>query len=651
MSEQTPDEELPQAPPNRFAKPLFVVAPPSSGSRVLAEGLAGSPSVWTAEGPEGGPVIDAMPALSPAALGWDSNRLTATDALGQEPGSRLRSLISAGLRNAAGEPPPEDATDLRLLDATPANALRIPFLLGVFPQAMFVYVYRDPRESLAGMLEGWQSGRHVTYPDLPDWDGPPWSYPLTPEWRALSGRALPEICVSQWVMTMRILLGDLEKVPPDRWCVVDFAALRNDPKGELRRLCEFTGLEWSDAMGDTIGRGAPETWRRREAEVGQVISGTDELAARARELIAEPPAAKAKEKGPIDPNSPTESPLRSVNSSNLVDILDQLGSSLLVSTYQTGKLVAIRKDGAGVNTHFRQFESPMGIDVRGGRMAVGTRSQVWEYHNVPSLLDKLQPPGKHDACFVPRRTHYTGDIRIHEIAYAADDLWIVNTRFSCLCTLDADHSFVPRWRPPFITKYAAEDRCHLNGLAVVDDQVKFVSMLGTSDEAAGWRENKARGGQIMDVPSSEPVITGLSMPHSPRWYRDRLWVLESGEGSIGVCDLDTGKVETVAQLPGFTRGLSFLGPLAFIGLSEVRESSTFGGLPLTGRLEERQCGVWVVNIETGQTIAFLRFEDLVQEIFAVHALPGVRFPEIAEHGSDAINLTFVLPDEALADSA
>jgi uncharacterized protein (TIGR03032 family) len=186
---------------------------------------------------------------------------------------------------------------------------------------------------------------------------------------------------------------------------------------------------------------------------------------------------------------------------------------------------------------------------------------------------------------------------------------------------------------------------------VVDDRVRFVSMLGMSDSAGGWRENKARGGLLMDVPSSEPVVTGLSMPHSPRWYRDRLWVLESGEGSIGVCDLDTGTVETVAQLPGFTRGLSFLGPLAFIGLSEVRESSTFGGLPLTGRLEERQCGVWVVNIETGQTIAFLRFEDLVEEIFAVLALPGVRFPEIAEHGSDAVNLTYVLPDEALAETA
>ena len=638
------------AAPHRFERPVFVVAAPSSGSRVLAEALSGSPSAWAA-GPaeDGRPVIESMPAVQAANRGWDSDRLTAADAMGGEFGDRLRARLSERLVNSGGEAPAAGATGLRLLDATPTNALRVPFLNAVFPQSIFVYVYRDPRESLAGMLEGWQSEQRVTYPELPDWDGPPWSFALTPEWRGLKGATLAEICLHQWTMGTRILLQDLDRLPPDRWCVVDFGSLREQPAAELRRVCDFAGLKWDDSMADSIGRGAPETWRRRESEVERVIGKTEELAARARELIAEPPGRR--EARPVDLNSSEHSPLRSVNSSNLVDILDQLGSSLLVSTYQTGKLVAVRKDGTGINTHFRQFESPMGLDRRGGRLAIGTRSQVFEYHDVPNLTRKLKPPGKHDACYIPRSSHYTGDIRIHEVAYAGDELWIVNTRFSCLCTLDQDHSFVPRWRPPFITALAAEDRCHLNGLAVVDDEVRYVSMLGTSDEAGGWRAEKASGGLIMDIPSSEPVVTGLSMPHSPRWYRDRLWVLESGEGSIGVCDLDTGTVETVAELPGFTRGLSFLGPLAFIGLSEVRESATFGGLPLTGRLEERQCGVWVVNIETGNTIAFLRFEDLVEEIFAVLALPGTRFPEIAEHGSDAVNLTYVVPDEALADTA
>lgn len=626
------------------------MAPPCSGARVLSEALQRSANAWTARPGEGGePVIEGMPALRPSNRGWDSDRLSTPDAVAGEVGERLRLRLSERLVDSAGNPPADDATRLRLLDPTPRNALRVPFLNAVFAQAIFVYVFRDPRESLAGMLEGWQSERFVTYPELPGWEGPPWSYLLTPEWRTLAGRTLAEICLHQWTMTTRTLLGDLERLAPERWCVVDFGALREDPARELERLCDFTGLQWEESLAASIGAAAPETWRRRESEVEQVVERTTELAERGREWIAKPPGERQPE--PLDLNSPQHSPLRSVNSSNLVDILDQLGCSLLVSTYQTGKLVAVRNDGAGVNTHFRQFESPMGLDLRGGRLAIGTRSQVYEYHNVPNLIEKLEPPGKHDACFVPRRSHYTGDIRIHEVAYAGDELWLVNTRFSCLCTLDPDHSFIPRWRPPFVTALAAEDRCHLNGLAVVDDQVRFVSMLGTSDKAGGWRESKASGGQIMDVPSSEPVVTGLSMPHSPRWYRGRLWVLESGEGSIGVCDLDTGKVETVAQLPGFTRGLSFIGPLAFIGLSEVRESTTFGGLPLTGRLEERQCGVWVVNIETGNTIAFLRFEDLVEEIFAVLVVPGIRFPELAEHGSDAVNLTFVLPDEALAETA
>jgi uncharacterized protein (TIGR03032 family) len=293
----------------------------------------------------------------------------------------------------------------------------------------------------------------------------------------------------------------------------------------------------------------------------------------------------------------------------------------------------------------------MGLAWNAPRLAIGTQSQVWEYQNLPQVSEKLEPaPEKHDACLIPRRIYYTGDIRIHDVAYAEDELWVVATRFSCLATMDGEHSFVPRWRPSFISELAAEDRCHLNGLAVVDDRVRYVTALGETDEPGGWRENKASGGVLIDVESSETIVPGLSMPHSPRWYRDRLWLLESGEGTLAAVDLDSGEVETVAELPGFTRGLTFAGPIAFIGLSEVREATTFGGLPLTGRLEERQCGVWAVNIETGKTVGFLRFEDLVQEIFDVAILPGLRFPEIAEHGSDAVNLSYVLPEADLAQA-
>jgi uncharacterized protein (TIGR03032 family) len=259
---------------------------------------------------------------------------------------------------------------------------------------------------------------------------------------------------------------------------------------------------------------------------------------------------------------------------------------------------------------------------------------------------KIEPKDKHDACFLPRNRHYTGDIAIHEIAFAQGELWVCATNFSCVGTLDAHHSFVPRWKPPFISELVPEDRCHLNGLAVIDDQVRYVTALGETDERGGWRENKAGGGILIDVESGETVLSGLSMPHSPRWFDDRLWLLESGKGTLSVADPDAGTVETVAELPGFTRGLVFAGGIALVGLSQVRETATFGGLPLMERLEERLCGVWAVDPESGRTVGFLRFEELVQEIFDVALLPGSRYPEIADERSDAASQSFVLPEAA-----
>jgi uncharacterized protein (TIGR03032 family) len=170
-----------------------------------------------------------------------------------------------------------------------------------------------------------------------------------------------------------------------------------------------------------------------------------------------------------------------------------------------------------------------------------------------------------------------------------------------------------------------------------------VTALGRTDEPGGWREGKASGGVIVDVPSAEVVAAGLSMPHSPRWHDGRLWVLESGRGELGVVDLESGRTETVAELPGFTRGLAFAGRTAFVGLSQIRESATFGDLPLTQRLKERLCGVWMVDLVRGEIEGFLRFDDLVQEVFDVAFLEGKRFPEIAEPGSSAVATSFVLP--------
>jgi uncharacterized protein (TIGR03032 family) len=355
---------------------------------------------------------------------------------------------------------------------------------------------------------------------------------------------------------------------------------------------------------------------------------------------------------PLRAQGADPAPLRAVHTTNFPGLLRRLGASLLVTTYQAGKLVIVRDDGDHLNTHFRSFQSPMGLAFDGNRLAVGTSLQVWEFADVPAVTAKLDPPGRHDACFLPRASHVTGNIQGHEMAWdPGGELWVVNTRFSCLCTLDTSASFAPRWRPPFVSALEPSDRCHLNGLGMVDGRPRFVTALGETDEPAGWRANKAKGGIVMDVNCGEVIARGLSMPHSPRWYAGRLWVCESGAGTLGYIDPGTGQYQPIAEVPGFTRGLDFAGNLAFVGLSQVRESATFSGIPITERLseEERTCGVCVVDLASGQVVALLRFDTTVQEIFAVTVLPGRRWPELINDNETLLENSFVVPDAALVD--
>ena len=352
-------------------------------------------------------------------------------------------------------------------------------------------------------------------------------------------------------------------------------------------------------------------------------------------------------------------PLRSVHTANFGPLLHELGVSVLVTTYQAGKLVVLRRnEGGKLNTHFRTFPKPMGLAVDGDRLAIGTALKIWEFHNLPAVARQLESAGTHDACFLPRCAHVTGDVQIHEMAWvlragatAEPELWFVNTRFSSLCTHAMPYSFAPRWRPKFVSALAPDDRCHLNGLGVRHGKVRYVTALGTTDTAGGWRAAKKDGGMLIDVEHNEILARGLSMPHSPRWYTGKLWVLNSGRGGLGTIDPATGKYEEVASLPGFTRGLDFVGPLAFVGLSQVRESAVFSGIAIADRpVEERCCGVWVVNIQTGRMIAFVKFKDALQEIFAVQALPRRR-PDVIKDDVKRLAESFVLPDEALGDVA
>jgi uncharacterized protein (TIGR03032 family) len=328
---------------------------------------------------------------------------------------------------------------------------------------------------------------------------------------------------------------------------------------------------------------------------------------------------------------------------SFVALLHQLRASLLVSTYQANKLLAVRAGGNGLSTLVRTFDRPMGLAVDARRLALGTRDRVWFLRNAPDIAPQVEPAGQHDACYLPRTCHVTGDIGVHEMAWAGDELWVVNTRFSCLCTLDPDYSFVPRWRPPFVSALAAEDRCHLNGLAVVEGRPKYVTALGETDTAGGWRPHKPHGGCLMDMPGGEVLVRGLSMPHSPRWHGGRLWLLESGTGRLLSVDLATRRGQAVAELPGFARGLALVGPYAFVGLSKIRETSAMDGVPLAGRRAQLKCGVAAVDCRDGRLIALLEFRTAVEEIFDVQLVPDVRFPEVVGFQKEAVHHTFVVP--------
>jgi uncharacterized protein (TIGR03032 family) len=309
---------------------------------------------------------------------------------------------------------------------------------------------------------------------------------------------------------------------------------------------------------------------------------------------------------------------------SLPPLLSQLGVSLLVSTYQAGKVVAVGVAAGDLTLSYHNFERAMGLAVKPDAIAVAARAQVWFLHAAPDLAARVEPAGRYDACFLTRSSHFTGEIQAHELAWAGDELWLVNTAFGCLCTLDGRHSFVPRWRPPFLTALAADDRCHLNGLAVADGAPKYVTALAETDTPQGWRADKVNSGCLIDVASGRTVARGFAMPHSPRVHQGRVWMLHSGAGQLVLVDPASGHTQTVTELPGYTRGLALHDRFAFVGLSKIRETATFGGMPIAERRPELKCGVGVVDLGTGRLAAHLEFVTGVEEIFDVKGVPGAR---------------------------
>jgi uncharacterized protein (TIGR03032 family) len=320
-------------------------------------------------------------------------------------------------------------------------------------------------------------------------------------------------------------------------------------------------------------------------------------------------------------------------SKSFSNLLESSNSSVVISTYNSGQVIFVRASEGGLNAEFKGFSAPMGVAVNANKLAVGTQNSVLTYSNQPPLSQFVEPPGKSDKVFAPRTIVFTGQIDIHEMEFGegkdADDLWFLNTSFSCLCKLDMNYSFHPVWKPSWITDLAPEDRCHLNGMAMVDSIPRYVSALSQTNTKMGWREKKGVAGVIIDTVSNKVIAQGLAMPHSPRWYDGKLWILESGKGSLATVSVETGEVTTIATLPGFTRGLNFIGPYALVGLSQVRES-VFKNLPITSQKEERNCGVWIVDIRNGEIVGELKFSGMVKEIFDVKVLHNTKWPTILD---------------------
>ena len=248
-----------------------------------------------------------------------------------------------------------------------------------------------------------------------------------------------------------------------------------------------------------------------------------------------------------------------------------------------------------------------------------------------------------DSCFITRSSHYTGMINIHDVEWGDGDLWAVNSSFSCLYTFDPDYSFVPRWQPHFISELVPEDRCHLNGMALRDGQPAFVTTFSTFDEPGMWRKGEKFNGTLMRVADNKILIDGLAMPHSPRWYRDHVYFCNSGHGEVKRYSEKTEQVDTVAELPGFTRGMDFYGSLLVVGLSKVRQSDVTSPAPLARKYDDTYSGLAFINLESGELIGTLSFVGNVDQIYDVAILHDTTFPEFIEPGHPRLRNHFVHP--------
>ena len=322
-------------------------------------------------------------------------------------------------------------------------------------------------------------------------------------------------------------------------------------------------------------------------------------------------------------------PFSCTYSPNIPELLQQLNCSLAISTYQAGKVIFISpKDRDHLVQLPRQFSKPMGIALHKNKLALATMNEVIVLSNNTELARTYpKQPNVYDGLFLPRSTHYTGELDIHDLHWTAEGLLAVNTRFSCLSHITDDCNFTPYWKPDFITDLTPDDNCHLNGLAMEGDKPRYVTVLGKTNSPQGWRPTKGTGGCLIDVASNEILVENLPMPHSPRIYDGKVYVLLSATGELAEMDLQNKNYRVIKRLDGFVRGLDRIGDYIFIGLSKLRQTSTaFADLPIAQR--SIFCGIVAMHLPTNSIAGFIKYENSVEEIYDVKVLPGLLRPGI-----------------------
>lgn len=332
-------------------------------------------------------------------------------------------------------------------------------------------------------------------------------------------------------------------------------------------------------------------------------------------------------------------------SPNLPELLMQLNCTLAISTYQAGKVIFISaKNNEELIQLPRTFNKAMGMAVNGNKLGIATKEEVIVLANSPGLaVSYPKQPNTYDGLYVPRATYYTGQVDIHDLDWGKDGLWAVNTSFSCLCLIDDNFSFTPKWKPSFITTLASEDCCHLNGMAMSEGAPLYVSAFGTGNKPQSWRENITTSGVIIHIPSGEIVLKDVPMPHSPRMYNGKLYMLLSATGEVVCADTEKGNYEVINKLSGFVRGMDKYGDYLFVGLSRLRKnSSTFKDLPIADKA--LSAGLVVIHLPTGGIVGELKYQTTVDEIYDIQVLPELKRPGILNTQKDTHKMGLSTPD-------